>query len=160
MVGRLTRRIYIYGLDGLVGIPENFVGLPLTICAKQSNCTQHPKNRHSSASSFSLLRVPSAPCCPTRCPVAKPPGTSPPFIQESNQPHQIFSGNVTFIGVTYPTVWLAHRRLPQLAPQSSAHKFSAEVRSLLALGLPIFMAASYCLRDAVKFQNRWGFFSI
>jgi hypothetical protein len=24
MVGRLTRRIYIYGLDGLVGIPENF----------------------------------------------------------------------------------------------------------------------------------------
>ncbi len=34
MVGRLTRRIYIYGLDGLVGIPENLVGLPLTICAK------------------------------------------------------------------------------------------------------------------------------
>jgi hypothetical protein len=23
-VGRLTRRIYIYGLDGLVGIPQNF----------------------------------------------------------------------------------------------------------------------------------------
>jgi hypothetical protein len=25
MVSRLTRRIYIYGLDGLVGMPENFL---------------------------------------------------------------------------------------------------------------------------------------
>jgi len=129
MVGRLTRRIYIYGLDGLVGIPENFVGLPLTICAKQSNCTQHPKNHHSSAPSFSLLRVPSAPCCPTRCPVAKPPGTSPSIIQESNQDHQIFSGNVTFIGVTYPTVWQAPRRLPSSRLRAVHTNFSRSPKS-------------------------------
>jgi hypothetical protein len=123
MVGRLTRRIYIYGLDGLFGIPENFLGLPLTICAKQSNCTHHPKNRHSPAPRISPIAYPPLPSPPPRWPAANSLGTISPCIQESNQPHQIFSGIVTFIGVTYPTVWLAHWRLPSSRLSSVLKKF-------------------------------------
>jgi hypothetical protein len=61
------------------------------------------------------------------------------LIQETNLPHQIFSGNVTFIEVTYPTVWQTPRRLPSLAPLKSSAQVSAEVCSL-ALGSQIFMA--------------------
>src|ERR1700681_912023 len=85
----------------------------------------HASSRKSPLPSTQLFphRLPAAPSSPLRWPAAKSLGTIPPFIQESNQPHQIFSGIVAFIGVTYPTVWLAHWRLPSLAPQSSAHKF-------------------------------------
>jgi hypothetical protein len=137
MVGRLSRRIYIYGLDGDGWHTREFARLPLTICAKQSNCTLHPGYRHSQVSPIvSTLPLIS----PLRWPATKPPRPLASRIQESNRSHQIFSGFVTSIGVTYPPVWMLSAP-PQLAPQSSAQNFqpTAELY-LLALGSQIFMA--------------------
>src|ERR1700674_730379 len=85
----------------------------------------HASSRKSPLPSTQLFphRLPAAPSSPLRWPAAKSLGTIPPCIQESNQPHQIFSGIVTFIGVTYPTVWLAHWRLPSSRLSSVVKKF-------------------------------------
>src|SRR3984893_10736508 len=124
IVGRLTRRIYIYGLDGLVGIPQNF-----QVCR-----SQYARNK-AIARSIQEIATPQHPAFPpspipgpqfslaVAWPAAKSLGTISLCIQESNLPHQIFSGIVAFIGVTYPTVWIAHWRLPSCAPQSSPQKF-------------------------------------
>src|ERR1700682_1718203 len=106
----------------------------------------HASSRKSPLPSTQLFPhgLPAAPSSPLRWPPANSLGTIPPFIQESNQPHQIFSGIVTFIGVTYPTVWLAPRRLPSSRLRAVLKNFGRSPKSARTR-LKIFMAASYCL---------------
>src|ERR1700736_204035 len=106
MVGRLTRRIYIYGLDGLVGMPENF-------------------GRFAAHNMREIKQLHAAPKKST-LPVSPLFGSIPSHIQESNPIHQSFSGNLAVMGVTYPPGAGSHPGASSLAPFRAVHKFSAE----------------------------------
>jgi hypothetical protein len=121
MVGRLTRRIYIYGLDGLVGIPENFDRFA-------AYNMREIKQLHA-ASKKPAVSV-AEPCPPEASAVTSPPlrwsaantlSEIPSCIQESNPIHQSFSGNQAVMGVTYPLVLGSHPGASSLAPIRAVH---------------------------------------
>jgi hypothetical protein len=155
MVGRLTRRIYIYGLDGLVGIPENFDRFA-------AYNMREIKQLHAASKKPAISLA--EPCPPEASAVTSPPlrwsaantlSEIPSRIQESNLIHQSFSGNQAVMGVTYPPGFgLAFWRLQPRADQGSTDKFrpnSARSHSAHRSSWQLF-----CLRDAVKFQIDGG----
>jgi len=119
MVGRLTRRIYICELDGLVAIPENLV-----VCR-----SQYARNKgiaRSTQKTALLLRAPFASHPLTH---ARIKSVSSNFQWQRN----LYRGNVShsLAGTSAP---------PQPRAAQSSSQISAEVRSF-ALGSQIFMAA-------------------
>ena len=133
MVGRLTRRIYIYGLDGLFGIPENFVG-----CR-----SQYARNK-AIARSIQEIATPQHPAFPPS------PIPGPQFslaVASGKIAWHDFPMHSRIKSASSNFQW--HRNLyrrnvshsldstlapPQLRASEQSTKISAEVRSLLALG--------------------------
>ena len=153
MVGRLTRRIYIYCLDGLVGIPENF--------GRFAAYNMREIKQLHAASKKPVLSV--AQLFPHRLSAAHPfsPGmasckkaTIASLIQESNLIHQSFSGNQAVMGVTYPPGAGSHPGASSLAPFRAVHKVFS--RALFAHSAHRSSWQLFGLRDAVKFQIDGG----